>query len=65
MGVWTDGAQPPANNPFFRGDSSSYSPQGGQYGAFYGLGFDSSRNVRSGSVTRGKRKGVKYLIKVL
>ena len=62
--AWTNGTGVIDDSPYLR-QSSSYAPTSGTYGAFVKLGFDSSKCTRSGTVTRGKQKSVKYIIKVL
>lgn len=38
---------------------------GGSYGSYYRINIDTSRTCRTSSITRGKSKGVKYIIKAL
>ena len=66
--IWTGGTSSAEYGPIgWRNGNSNYGSGGEGHGQHGILTFDSanSPNARTGDFTRGKRKGVQYLIKVL
>ena len=62
--VWGENGQDIPNSPFTLSGSGHWAYGGSTiYGQYSVLGFDASRNVRTGSTTHGKQVGVNYIIK--